>query len=255
MHCSSFSTRNCAEVRVCTSFRRYRVSWRRSRIARGGTKFFRISPCRNSCAIHSASFMSVFRPGTFAMCRALPSTISSDPSSTRYTGIQYTPVLSIATCVHPRSNSQLRIRSNSSRKVPNVRVFTVGGLLRPSTQHATIRFLCTSRPAPTNTTTSMTPSFLRVFERACAAACTRSCSACLSGIYFRTTTNGGTYSDAGPSLRFGARKPPVRYPTSTRFRTRLASDRLGPPFDLRAPRRSAPGPRPPTLGMAGALSV
>src|SRR6267378_3221235 len=104
--------------------------------------------------------MSVFRPGTLAMCRALPRMIcSGDPSSTRCTGIQYTPVLSMATCVHSRLSNHSRKRSSSSRNVPNVHLTTFGGLLRPSRQHATIFFLCTSRPAPTTTTTSMTASF------------------------------------------------------------------------------------------------
>src|ERR1700745_639675 len=103
------------------------------------------------------------------MWRGFPRMIYSAPSSTSYTGIQYTPVLSIATCVHSRLINQSRMRSISSRNVPNVHVTTVGGLLRPSIQHATIFVLCTSRPAPTTTTTSMTPSFHEVSKNAYAA--------------------------------------------------------------------------------------
>ena len=42
-----------------------------SRCWRSGTKLGLNSPHCNSCAIHSASFMSVFLPGTFLMCWAL----------------------------------------------------------------------------------------------------------------------------------------------------------------------------------------
>src|SRR2546425_11803828 len=45
-----------------------------------GTKLERSSPWQSKSAIHSASFTSVLRPGTFLMCCALATTISKAPS-------------------------------------------------------------------------------------------------------------------------------------------------------------------------------
>ena len=59
-----------------------------------------MSPWASRSAIHVASFMSVLRPGTFRMCAALARTNVRVSSSTCQTGFQYTPVASIATCVH-----------------------------------------------------------------------------------------------------------------------------------------------------------
>ena len=61
---------------------RERNSSRSSRSGLDGTKLGRISPQQTSSAIHSASLMSVLRPGTFLMCRALPTISSNAPSST-----------------------------------------------------------------------------------------------------------------------------------------------------------------------------
>ena len=46
----------------------------------GGTKLERSSPWQSKSAIHSASFTSVLRPGTFLMCCAFATTISNAPS-------------------------------------------------------------------------------------------------------------------------------------------------------------------------------
>ena len=64
---SSLRTRLRTAVRVAISVRRQRTSSRKSRIAGGGTKLLATKPWRTSCAIHSASFTSVLRPGTFLM--------------------------------------------------------------------------------------------------------------------------------------------------------------------------------------------
>ena len=52
------------------------------------------------CAIHSASFMSVFRPGTFLLCWGLANIkLSSESENILKSGTQYWPVLSKKTCV------------------------------------------------------------------------------------------------------------------------------------------------------------
>src|SRR5437867_7014795 len=192
--------------------------------------------------------MSVFRPGTLAMCRALPRMIcSGDPSSTRCTGIQYTPVLSMATCVHSRLSNHSRKRSSSSRNVPNVHLTTFGGLLRPSRQHATIFFLCTSRPAPTTTTTSMTASFDRLSKARTPHLKNRICSACLFERRFRTSPNGGTYSGAGPASRSrlsGLSK--VRDLYALRHLVKVGS--VGPVFNLLSPAVGPSGRAAPPEG-------
>jgi hypothetical protein len=102
-----------SDVSLSTSLRRYRTKSRRARCHLGGTKLLRTRPCLTRSAIHSASFTSVLRPGTFLMCVAFPTTSSKSPSSTAYAGIQYTTVDSIPTFVHPSSSSQRRGSSSS----------------------------------------------------------------------------------------------------------------------------------------------
>ena len=69
-------------------------------------KLGRSNPCLRRSAIHSASFTSVLRPGTALMWCAF-TTHTVNRSSNRLTiGFQYTPVLSIATCVTSISPSQ-----------------------------------------------------------------------------------------------------------------------------------------------------
>src|SRR6266540_5519389 len=135
----------------------------------------------------------------------------------------------MATCVHSRLISQVRSRSSSSRNVPNAQVTTVGGLLRPSRQHATILFLCTSRPAPTTTTTSMTPSFHEVSKTRTPPFKLRICSTCLFGRHFRTSSNGGTYDGAGSASPTGLKAPQLRF-RPLRASTTLRSVRLVPFF-------------------------
>src|SRR5271165_6774718 len=96
-----------------------------------GTKLALISPQANKSAIHIASFMSVLRPGTCLMCAAL-ATISVKSPSLRifHTGVQYTPVASIATCVHRLAVSQANNDNRPSVVVAKVRHSRVG--LRPT---------------------------------------------------------------------------------------------------------------------------
>lgn len=70
----------------------------------------------------SASFTSVFRPGTFFTCWALARTICNGPSKIAYAGFQYTPVLSIATWVQPCASNHSRRPSSSRVVVPKVRI-------------------------------------------------------------------------------------------------------------------------------------
>ena len=55
---------------IWMSFRRYRVRSRSSRCSRGGMKLGFSNPAISNWHIHSLSFLSVLRPGTFFMCRA-----------------------------------------------------------------------------------------------------------------------------------------------------------------------------------------
>src|SRR3989475_4610325 len=81
----------------------------------------RSRPCSSSCASHWQSLTSVLRPGTALTCCALTSRTSKLASRMWYTGRQYTPVLSIATCVQPAAVSQSASRSSSRVVVPKVR--------------------------------------------------------------------------------------------------------------------------------------
>jgi hypothetical protein len=80
---------------------------RSSCVGPSGTKLARISPCARSSANQAASLTSVLRPGTFFTCAAFARISWNSPSdSTCHTGLQYTPVASIATCVQPFADSQ-----------------------------------------------------------------------------------------------------------------------------------------------------
>src|SRR5499426_1298829 len=134
--------------RCCTSLVIWRVRSRSSRCRRSGTKLGLNSPHCNSWAIHSASFMSVFLPGTFLMCWALTTHTWKWPSSRLNTGCQYTPVDSIATCVTLSSANHWRNSKRSAVIVPNLRsvLCTVPSFESRIRTHATISFLCTSYP-------------------------------------------------------------------------------------------------------------
>src|SRR5215831_9026378 len=95
----------------------------------GGTKLAFSNPCSNKSAIHSASFTSVLRPGTFLMRWALATVSSKSPSRMAYTGFQYTPVDSMATCVQPSAcnHSQRHQLVAGGAELPNVLLdFPVG---------------------------------------------------------------------------------------------------------------------------------
>src|SRR5215813_3562731 len=127
-------------------------------------------PCRNKSANHSQSRTSVLRPGTALMWRALTKMTVRRPSRMLNTGFQYTPVLSIATCVHPALLSQSPNCSSSSVIVAKVRIS-----FRPLvTSHATTVLACTSNPQQLSYTTSIASSFRswrenRTYQRVCSA--------------------------------------------------------------------------------------
>jgi len=101
----------------------------------------------NRSASQVASFTSLLRPGTFFTCAAFARTRENRPSRMCQTGFQYTPVASIATCVHPPRSSH-----SASSKRPCVVVGkrpTSRSTFRLLTRRrqATTSTLCTSRPA------------------------------------------------------------------------------------------------------------
>ena len=82
--CSWLNSRLHSSVRLL----RYRVSFRCSRL---GIKLAFIRPCYSSSAIHSASFASVFRPGTAFRCAAFTTITSVLSARTGCTAVSSTP--------------------------------------------------------------------------------------------------------------------------------------------------------------------
>src|SRR5262245_4215625 len=117
------------------------------------------NPCRNKSASHSLSRTSVLRPGTAFIWRALTRMTTNKPSSRLKTGRQYTPVLSIATCVQPWAPSQSASTNKSSVMVAKVRVCFCPPLIR----QATTVFACTSKPQQQRYKTSI-PELLPTTE-------------------------------------------------------------------------------------------
>src|SRR5262249_61646134 len=76
-------------------------------------KFNGISLCGTWPSSHIASFTSLLRPGTFFTCVAFARMSAKRLSRTCQTGFQYTPVASIATCVHPALSSHSASANNS----------------------------------------------------------------------------------------------------------------------------------------------
>ena len=76
------------------AFNQTRVKSRKSLCSTPGIKLARNNPCCSSSAIHCESLMSVLRPGTALIWRALTNITSKLPSKMLNTGRQYSPVLS-----------------------------------------------------------------------------------------------------------------------------------------------------------------
>src|SRR5262245_42636863 len=136
--CCTISRVNCFRVRV-----RSRNSW----IPGGGTKLDRIRPCANRSASQVASFTSLLRPGTFFTCAAFARINANRPSRMCQTGFQYTPVASIATCVHPALSSHSASANNPCVVVGKRRTSRSTLRLLMRRRQATTSTLCTSRPA------------------------------------------------------------------------------------------------------------
>src|SRR5262245_42093406 len=136
--CCTISRVNCFRVRV-----RSRNSW----IAGGGTKLDWIRPCANRSASQAASFTSLLRPGTFFTCAAFARISANRPSRMCQTGFQYTPVASIATCVHPALSNHSASANNPCVVVGKRRTSRSALRLLIRRRQATTSTLCTSRPA------------------------------------------------------------------------------------------------------------
>src|SRR5262245_22138288 len=136
--CCTISRVNCFRVRV-----RSRNSW----IAGGGTKLDWIRPCANRSASQVASFTSLLRPGTFFTCAAFARISANRPSRMCQTGFQYTPVASIATCVHPALSNHSASANNPCVVVGKRRTSRSALRLLIRRRQATTSTLCTSRPA------------------------------------------------------------------------------------------------------------
>lgn len=155
--CKIPCNRKTSSVRCCTSVLQYRVKSRTSRISRGGTKLPCSKPHSSNCAI-APSLASVLRPGTFLICAAFTSSTSNPSSSTQYTGFQYSPVDSIATCVTCHCSSQSRSARRSPVLVPNVARVAYRFRPSPGTRtQALIVSRCTSKPHTRSRMTSILP--------------------------------------------------------------------------------------------------
>ena len=81
------------------------------------------------------------------MCAAFTSSTSKASSSTQYTGFQYSPVDSIATCVTCHCSSQSRSANRSRVLVPNVAMICFRSRPSPGTRtQALMVSRCTSSP-------------------------------------------------------------------------------------------------------------
>jgi hypothetical protein len=115
---STLSSRCFSRLRSSVSLVWYRVKSRTRRTSSGGRKLPRSSPTSINWASHWESRTSVLRPGTALTCAALTTSIvRPGPPTSRsaeYTGHQYGPVDSIATCVTPSSTTSHDAIANRS---------------------------------------------------------------------------------------------------------------------------------------------
>src|SRR5712691_6524967 len=117
-------------------------------MGRGGMKLALSKPWRNRVAIHWLSRISVLRPGIAFMCWALTRMTSKVASKMLKTGLQYTPVLSMATWLTSCSLNQSESASKPTVVVAKVRTSRLTFPRSPVFRmQATTVFLCTSRPA------------------------------------------------------------------------------------------------------------
>ena len=107
------------------------------------------SPCRSRSAIHSQSLTSVLRPGTCLDVLGVDQQQRRSCSSSRFqTGFQYTPVLSIATWVHPAVGQPVGQRQQvvGHRAEGADSLHRLAARRRDVSRQATTVLLCTSSP-------------------------------------------------------------------------------------------------------------
>src|SRR5262245_36373693 len=112
-----------------------------------------------SLASQRASALSVLRPGTCLTWAAFTRKMVTVPSKRLYTGRQYSPVLSMATCVLPTAANQSDKANRSRVSVPNSLTSMIPSACCPVgsgvMRQAITVFLWTSNPAQCVNTTSM----------------------------------------------------------------------------------------------------
>ena len=119
---SAFCMCCTARLRSRTSWPRWRRYERIGHSASGARNAPRSSPKLISCRIHWQSSTSLLRPLTCFVARGFTRCTSKPArSSTSNTGIQYTPVDSIATSRTPHADSHAAIASRSSVNEPKLR--------------------------------------------------------------------------------------------------------------------------------------
>ena len=85
--CSTFPSRCSSEVRDSVIFLRYRITSRAAFTFASGMKLPASSPHSSRCTSHSASAMSVLRPGTFLTCPALHTSKKDQPGAVAQAGL------------------------------------------------------------------------------------------------------------------------------------------------------------------------
>jgi hypothetical protein len=159
---SAFCIHCTQRARSSTRFASWRCMALRATIASPGRKDPRSKPQLCSNWIHWQSWKSVLRPGTLCNCRALTrTTCRPRDSSSSYSGIQYTDVLSMATDSTFCSTNQ----STSSFSCPVVvrKTRTFGGPSARTGPQTQCCVLPTSMPATIGRMTGREPGSLRFF--------------------------------------------------------------------------------------------
>src|SRR5580658_1686559 len=179
---STFCIRFFSAARLLSSFFLLRVRSRSSTMFRSGGKLPVSSPCRCRCPRFFASRKSVLSPRSGLCFLGQTSTICTLPSRMFFTGIQYDPVLSIATLVQPSWISHCLSFSSSGTVVPNIRVVTSPSFSAgPTTRATASSLLPISIPAHRSITAGISITYSAPLLRNEQPAYRR--TLCLSGPY------------------------------------------------------------------------
>jgi hypothetical protein len=150
---------------ACTNDSRCRPMLRIAQISSAGRNEPCSSPTEWRYCSHCASLTSVFRPGTCLTCCALTSSTSNPSlSKSSYSGIQYTPVDSIATVFTPTVRNHRTIAFRSRVKVSKVRT---GSSSFPGPTATWISVAPISIPAASSRITGNCTAFTSFFFRFC----------------------------------------------------------------------------------------